>query len=102
MYNCKIEFRYIAEKGLEISKKETEKAKQNSIHIKINGEQKVTKDAEKAKSYIKPIYELEFEHEYKCDECEKQFETEVGFENHIMRKCFLCDSCIPCNCAEEF
>ena len=83
MYNCKIEFRYIAEKGLEISKKETEKAKQNSIHIKINGEQKVTKDAEKAKSYIKPIYELEFEHEYKCDECENTLKLKLAMKTTL-------------------
>ena len=56
----------------------------------------------KAKSYSKPINEFEFENNYKCDECDKHFENEVDYENHIRRKCFICDSCRSCNCAEEF
>ena len=55
-------------------------------------------EGEKAKIISKPMSEFDFEHEFRCEECDKNFENEVAYENHNKLKCCMCDACGRCNC----
>ena len=41
------------------------------------------------------------EYEFKCDECDTKFKNELSFEKHYTKKYCMCDSCMPCNCADS-